>query len=159
MNRLIDTKSWSIKDSASILGFETAGSGHWAEWDRYLTIEGEKAFLIGNICGTCEFFFERLDGANQGVSPREVSRALQSGVSKLDVDLLSKVSSILSVGDYEASLIEVTPKLVEPGTDEDYFTNEQVHVWGIDQLLGVPTKFNLLYLNIILCVYNLGVQS
>src|SRR5699024_5482034 len=83
LSRLIDRKSFSIKDSGSILAFETAGSGHWAEWDRYLTIDGQRAFLIGNICGTCEFFFERLDGVSQGVSPREVSTALQNGVSKL----------------------------------------------------------------------------
>lgn len=76
MSRLIDRKSFSIKDSGSILAFETAGSGHWAEWDRYLTIDDQRAFLIGNICGTCEFFFERLDGVSQGVSPREVSTAL-----------------------------------------------------------------------------------
>lgn len=138
MSRLMDKKSWSIRDSNSVLAFETAGGAHWEAWDRYLTIEGEKAFHIGNICGTCEFFFERLEGANQDASPREVISALEKGVSKLDDDLLSKVSPILPDGDYTVSLMEVKPGLVAPGTEEDYFTNEQVRVWGIDSFWGLP---------------------
>lgn len=86
-----------------------------------------------------------MDGANQGVSPREVSTALQSGVSKLDVDLISKVSSILPKGDYEVSLTEVKPKLVELCSDEDYFTHEQVDVWGIDQFWGLPHHLKIKY--------------
>lgn len=138
MSRLIDKKSWSIKDSNSILAFETAGGGHWDKWDRYMTIEGKRAFHIGNICGTCEFFFERLEGADQGVSSEEISTALQKGISKLDSELLSKVSLILPDGDYEASLIEVEPKLVDLGTEGDYFFNEQIQVWGKDSFWGLP---------------------
>lgn len=40
---------------------------------------------------------------------------------------------MLPEDDYEVSLMEVKPKLIERGTDEDYFTNKQVDVWGIDQ--------------------------
>ncbi|MHA6250394.1 hypothetical protein [Oceanobacillus sp. CAU 1775] len=138
MSRLIDKKEWKIEDSNSIIAFETAGGGHWAAWDRYLTIEGKKAFHIGNICGTCEFFFERLPGASTGVSPREISKTLEQGLTNLDNDLLSKVSAILPTGEYEVSLIEVTPKLVELGTKEDYFFNEQVQIWGIDGFWGLP---------------------
>lgn len=134
LSRLIDKKSWSIKNSASILAFETAGG----DWDRYITIEGRKAFHIGNICGTCEFFFERLDGASQGISQREISRALQTGISKLDSDLLSMVAFILPNGNYEVSLMEVKPKLVDLGTEGDYFSNEQIQVWGIDEFWGLP---------------------
>lgn len=138
MSRLIDKKSWSIEGSDSILAFETASGGHWDAWDRYITIQGKRAFHIGNICGTCEFFFERLEGANQGVSPREISTELQAGISQLDDDLLSKVSLILPNGDYEVSLLEVKPKLVDLGTEDDYFSNEQLHVWGIDEYWGLP---------------------
>lgn len=134
---VIDKKSWSIKNSNSIISFETAGGG----WDRYLTIEGKKAFHIGNICGTCEFFFERLggaNGANQGISPKEISSALQDGISKLDKDFLSKVSLILPNGDYNVSLKEVSPVFVELGTEQDYFSNDQVQVWGIGGFWGLP---------------------
>ncbi|WP_164219233.1 hypothetical protein [Virgibacillus sp. YIM 98842] len=138
LSRLMDKKSWSIKDSASKLSFETAGGGNWDEWDRYISIEGKKAFHIGNICGTCEFFFERLDGANQGISPKVVSTALQEGISKLDDEFLSKVSLILPNGEYEVSLIEANPKLVDLGKEEDYFSNEQIQVWGEDEFWGLP---------------------
>lgn len=138
LSRLIDKQSWSIEGSHSILAFETAGANHWDAWDRYITIHGKRAFHIGNICGTCEFFFERLEGANQGVSPREISTELQVGISQLDSDLLSKVSLILPNGDYEVSLLEVKPKLVDLGTEDDYFTNEQLQVWGIDEFWGLP---------------------
>lgn len=138
LSRLMDEKSWAIKNSGSVLAFETAGGGHWEAWDRYLTIEGKKTFHIGNICGTCEFFFERLEGASQGVSPGEVSSTLEEGVSQLDDDLLSKVSSILPDGDYTVSLMEVNPRLVAPGTEEDYFIDEQIRVWGIDSFWGLP---------------------
>lgn len=138
LGRLMDEKSWSIRNSESILAFATAGGGHWEAWDRYLTIDGEKAFHIGNICGTCEFFFERLEGANQGVSPREVSSTLQEGISKLTDDLLFKVSPILPEGDFTVSLMEVNPRLVDPGAGDDYFLNEQVQVWGIDSFRGSP---------------------
>jgi len=134
---IIDKKSWSIKNSDSIISFETAGG----DWDRYITIEGEKAFHIGNVCGTCEFFFERLEGANganQEISPKEISRALQDGISKLDKDFLSKVSLILPNGGYDVALKEVKPIFVELGTEQDYFSNEQVQVWGIDDFIGLP---------------------
>lgn len=45
---------------------------------------------------------------------------------------------MLPEDDYEVSLMEVKPKLIERGTDEDYFTNKQVDVWGIDQFQGLP---------------------
>lgn len=79
------------------------------------------------------------------VSPREVSTALQTGVSKLDSDLLSKISFILPDDDYEVSLMEANPKLIDLGTDEDYFTNEQVDVWGIDGFWGLPHHSKIKY--------------
>jgi hypothetical protein len=141
MSKVIDRTSRSINESNSIISFETTGGGGWEKWDRYLCIEGKKAFHIGNICGTCEFFFERLGGANgtnQGVSPKDISKAFQEGLSNLDNKFLSDVSLILPNGDYEVSLIEVNPKFIELGEEADYFSNEQVDVWGIDSFWGLP---------------------
>lgn len=53
-------------------------------------------------------------------------------------DLLREVSFILPNGDYEVSLMEIKPKLVELGTEGDYFSNEQIQVWGIDGFWGLP---------------------
>ena len=57
---LLDKTETQICESKSVLSFETEGGGQWKVWDRYIAIEGKKAFHIGNICGTCSFFFERL---------------------------------------------------------------------------------------------------
>lgn len=141
MSRIIDNKDWSIKDSKSIISFETTGGGDWEIWDRYITIEGKKAFHIGNICGTCSFFFERLDGANgsnQGISPKEINEVFQKGLKQLEDDFLSRVSLILPNGEYKILLNEVNPQFVELGTEQDYFSNEQVQVWGIDPFWGLP---------------------
>jgi hypothetical protein len=141
MNKIIDSKDWCIKDSNSIISFETTGGGGWEKWNRYISIEGKKAYHIGNICGTCSFFFERLEGANgsnQGISPKEISMLFQKGITKLEDELLSKVSLILPSGEYKVLLNEVTPVIVELGTEIDYFSNEQIEVWGIDPFWGLP---------------------
>jgi hypothetical protein len=141
MSNIIDKRDWLIKKSNSIISFETTGGGGWEKWDRYITIEGKKAFHIGNICGTCSFFFERLEGANgsnQGISPKKISKALQEGVTKLDEDFLSNIALILPSGDYEVSILEVNPKFIELGSELDYFSNEQIQVWGIDGFWGLP---------------------
>ena len=67
MNRIFD-RQICIEKSASIIGFDTIGGGNWSEWDRYLTIAGKHAYHMGNICGTCQFFFERLNGANKSIA-------------------------------------------------------------------------------------------
>jgi hypothetical protein len=141
MNKIYDDKDWCIKDSNSIISFETTGSGGWDKWDRYISIEGKKAFHIGNICGTCSFFFERLEwanGSNQGTSPKAISMLFQKGITELEDDILSKVSLILPSGEYKVLLNEVTPEFVELGSEKDYFSNEQVDVWRIDPFWGLP---------------------
>ena len=77
MSRIISKSSLKIEKSDSIISFQTTGGGTWEVWDRYLTIDGEKAYHIGNVCGTCSFFFERLGGANKSVSPIEVIKDLR----------------------------------------------------------------------------------
>lgn len=145
---IANKKSWNIKDSHSIISFETSGGGNWKVWDRYITIGGKKAFHIGNVCDTCEFFFERLggaNGANMGISPKEISHTLEKGLTKLDNDFLSKVALILPNGEYDVSLQEVNPRFVELGTKQDYFSNEQVQVWGMDKFWGLPHSPKIKY--------------
>lgn len=131
MSNLLATTKISVEKSNSIIAF-TSG------WDRFLTIEGKPAYHIGNVCDTCQFFFERLEGANQKISPTEVSETLRNGVQSLDSSLLDKIKLILPVGDYAAMLLNVTPRKVSLGTDNDYFTNEQEKLWGIDGFWGLP---------------------
>ena len=128
----------TVKDSASILAFESTGNEYFKQWNRFLTVEGKPAYHIGNICGTCEFFFERLEGANQSISPTEISDRLRQGLQYLDESLLLKIKSVLPDGEYVASLLEVLPVRVLPGATSDYFSHEQIELWGIDGFWNLP---------------------
>ena len=135
---LLSKSLLNIANSNTVLGFETVGDGNWSVWDRYLTIEGKRAYHIGNICETCAFFFERLGGANQSVSPSEVSGELKQGLKELDSTFLNKVMKIIPAGQYQVSLLKIVPQLVKLGSKADYFVSEQVDLWGIDSFWGLP---------------------
>lgn len=138
MSNLLATTEISVNKSNSIVAFTTTGNGSWKVWDRFLTIEGKPAYHIGNICDTCQFFFERLEGANQSISPAEVSEIFRNGLQNLDSSLLEKIKLILPVGEYAAMLSNITPHKVSLGSDSDYFVNEQTKLWGIDGFWALP---------------------
>ncbi len=134
----ISTTKISVNKSNSIIAFTTTGNENWKVWDRFLTIEGMPAYHIGNVCDTCEFFFERLEGANRSISPVEISEKFENKLLGLDSSLLDKIKLILPVGEYVAMLLDVAPQKVSLGSDNDYFTNEQTKLWGIDGFWGLP---------------------
>jgi hypothetical protein len=127
-----------IENSRSILGFETTGSGTWKKWDRFLTIDGRKAYQIGNICGTCAFFFERMGGANQSIHVDKLVDTLNHGVTKLDERTIEDLKAIIPDGEYIVVLSEIQPRLCSPSSSEDYFSHEQIALWGVDGFWGLP---------------------
>ncbi len=118
---LLDVAERKIELSQSPLSFVVEGGGSWPQWDRYLAIDGKKAFHIGNVCGTCRFLFERMEGANKSVNPEDVVGSLNSGIAALDPSFLSKLEKIIPSGEYRVLLSRVTPQLVTPGDQNDYF--------------------------------------
>ncbi|WP_161634949.1 hypothetical protein [Leptolyngbya sp. Heron Island J] len=131
---LLDIVEKTIKQSQSPLTFMTEGNN----WDRYLAIDGKKAFHIGNVCGTCEFFFERMEGAIKSINPRDVADELNSGINALHPGFLSSLEKIIPMGEYRVLLLRIAPILVTPGDKNDYFTHEQVSLWGVDGFWGMP---------------------
>ena len=127
-----------VRDSKSLLGFATKGGGSWKVWDRFITIEGKDAYHIGNICGTCSFFFQRLEGANKSLNPRALQDQLSSGLTGLTDAQAAVLSELLPDGNYEPSLLFRVPRLVKPGDADDYFCREQAALWGIDSFWGLP---------------------
>jgi hypothetical protein len=98
--------------------------------ERYLTVNGKRAFDLGADCETCRFLFERLPGAAQPSMPESLSASLRAGCVRLDDALMETASALLPDGLYRACLLRLTPSRVPPGSDDDYFTHEQAHVWG-----------------------------
>src|SRR4051794_20150194 len=114
----------SVHDSKSPLGFADTGGDGWKVWDRFITIDGKHAYHIGNICGTCAFFFQRLGGANKSLNPRDFQDQLSSGLTGLTDAHAALLSELLPDGNYEASLLFRIPHLVTPGDVDDYFCRE-----------------------------------
>src|SRR5258708_19146504 len=131
-------KEFVVTGSASPISFETEGGGSWKVWDRYIALDGKRAFHIGNICGTCSFLFERLGGANRSVSVAELVSELNTGLVSLDRPIVDALKQILPDGRYRPVLLRISPKLVEPGSPGDYFTTEQIELFGLDSFWGLP---------------------
>lgn len=135
---LLDTSQLIITNPRSVLGFETEGGTGWKVWDRFLTINGKKAFHIGNICGTCSFFFERLEDANTSINAKDIIEQLNGGLRHLNPSTVQALERIIPTGKYKVLLQTILPKLVQPGESGDYFKEEQVTLWGIDGFRGQP---------------------
>lgn len=138
MSCLVATSAVTSSSTESRIGFATEGGANWPVWDRYITLDGKKAYHIGNICGTCSFFFERLGGARDKVSPSELSQRFRSGISELDENLLSTVAAALPAGDYNALLLNCVPRRVLPLEPGDYFREEQIALWGVEPFYDLP---------------------
>lgn len=128
----------TITGSSSRVGFETEGGGGWVAWDRYLTLDGERAYHIGNICDTCPFFFERLEGAREPLSPTELSERLRAGLSWLPAEVVETAAALVPDGDYHVLLLRLRPQLALPGGENDYFAHEQVELFGLEPFWGLP---------------------
>jgi len=138
MTKLVAASDVTSTASESRIGFATEGGGHWPEWDRFITLDGKKAYHIGNICGTCEFVFERMEGANGKLSPKELSSQLRVGLNGFSDNISNRVAAALPTGNYKALLLSCIPRLVIPSKQGDYFFGEQIALWGVDGFWGVP---------------------
>lgn len=106
---------------------------------RYLFMSGKPAFELSLWCGTCPFLFERKEGANGTMSAgAEPMAELEEGISAIDDHVVAPFAPLLPEGEYLPLLLEVSPELVAPHDERDYFTHEQVATWGVDSFWGLP---------------------
>src|ERR671912_160132 len=124
MSLLLDTTCFRVKGSEPVIGFEQPAHGDSVGWNRYLTLLGERAYLIGGGCETWAVIFERMGGANRNVSPGKTANALRGGLERIESTLVSTIGEVMPEGNYRVSLLELTPNLVRPGAEEDYFAHE-----------------------------------
>ncbi|MEV6167726.1 hypothetical protein AB0L99_05810 [Streptomyces sp. NPDC051954] len=139
MNIVGEPRRLGVPEPEARLRFETElqelGSGPRR---RLLVLDGKPAFELSMWCGTCQFLFQRLEGANQTLSLDAMQKRLAGRISDLDADILDAFGSLLPEGDYLPLLLRVEPRLVLPGQEGDYFSGEQVATWGPNQFWGLP---------------------
>ena len=136
--QLIESKPLTITASQSKLAFTTTGGGNWEVWDRFISLGGEPIFHIGNICGTCEFFFCRV--AESTIASIEidcVKSDLESGIVNIG-PTATTLSEIIPNGKYVLALFEIEPHQVGTDTTPDYFSHEQRLAWADDDNDGSP---------------------
>jgi hypothetical protein len=138
MNRLLDNRSARLGSATAPLSFVTTGQGARETWDRFIAVSGENIYHLGNVCGTCMFFFSKLKEQEEFIPPQPLIDRLNAGLSSIEGETLETLSAILPLGQYEVLLLTLQPRRVEPGQAEDYFSQAQVENWGIDPLAGKP---------------------
>jgi hypothetical protein len=105
---------------------------------RVLLLDGNAAFVLSFWCGTCPVLFEWLDGAHRTLSIAELEDRLRRGLSGIDDQVLAAFAGLLPAAAYLPLLLRVTPRLVTPGAEDDYFAHEQVATWALDSYWWLP---------------------
>lgn len=127
---LIEHKYKQLTESVSKLSLTFTGSENWPVWDRFISYDGEQLLHLGNICGTCAFFFHQInEPVKQGISIEETRSLLNAGVLSLDDELIDKLAQLMPIGDYEVSLFQINPYQTKVNGDKDYFKEEQAPLW------------------------------
>lgn len=125
-------------DRATVWFGETPkAEGAWSG-NRVLYLKENPAFELSFWCGTCAFLFRRKEGANQTVSLEEFQTRLADGLSEVDSDIVRTFGELLGADSYVPLLLRVSPTLVQPMGEHDYFSHEQVATWGLNGFWGLP---------------------
>jgi len=144
MLRLLDRKFLQTGNPTARIKFEV-DSGPVGIGNRYLVLDGKRAYLLGNNCQTCSFLFERLDGAISAVEVEQTAAALKAGVSSLADPLVEKIGIGIPLGEYMVCLAETELELVRPGQNHDYFLKEQIDLWGRNTFWDLPDNPHVPY--------------
>jgi hypothetical protein len=115
------------------ISFENPGNGM-----RYLRLHDQRAYELSFHCGTCEFLFERLEGAKDTVDVGALDRQFRAGLTRLDPAVITQLAPLIPAGPYLLMLLELTPELVIPAASNDYFVHEQLALWSVPQFWGLP---------------------
>ncbi|QIG42976.1 hypothetical protein G5V58_09570 [Nocardioides anomalus] len=127
-------------DAATVRFVEAdEAEGTWAG-RRLLLLDDRPAYELSFWCGTCGLLFRRLEGADHApsIDHDDLRSRLAAGLDGVDSTVVDAYGAVLARGEHRPLLLELRPRLVQPGTPDDYFTVEQVRVWGVDPFWGLP---------------------
>jgi hypothetical protein len=123
--------------STSRLRFEAdLGPAHIG--NRYLLLDGKRAYDLGINCQTCSTLFQRLAGANKSLQIEKTADALRNRIDSLGEEVVSTLALGLPEGEYIRTLADISLLLVKPGDQCDYFSAEEVALWGEDPFWCLP---------------------
>lgn len=106
---------------------------------RLLMVDDEPAFELSFYCGTCPLLFRRLETAREKLSLESMQERLAGALDDPDDSgVIDAFGALLPEGEYLPLLLSVEPRLIIPGKEGDYFSDEQVTAWGVDQFWGLP---------------------
>lgn len=105
---------------------------------RVLSLDDKPAYELSFWCGTCQFLFQRLEGANDTLSLPALRQRLTEGLQELDDDVIDAFSKLLPDGVYLPLLLSIEPQMRLPSGPGDYFAEEQMATWGVDPFWGLP---------------------
>lgn len=134
-----DVQQMGVDEGAAGLRFGEASKaeGTWAG-NRLLWLGSGAAFELTFWCGTCPVLFQRMEGATSTLSIAELQDRLGQGLSGIDSGVLAAFAGLLPAAAYLPMLLRVTPRLVTPAAQGDYFAHEQVATWGLSSFWGLP---------------------
>lgn len=118
-----------ISGDRQLVDFSRRDDGHLKGWWRYLNVRGEALFEVGNICDTCQYWFQRLEPDVAPIDIDAMSGILADGLRTLDEEVVEAFGRILPEGDYRVALLRLTPERISPGSAADYFRTEQPADW------------------------------
>jgi hypothetical protein len=98
----------NITQSNSRLSF-TVRMGTDRPWWRYLDIDGQPLYCIGNLCDTCPSIFGLVEYTHLPLTPVELAGQLRAGLTGVSPAILDTVAGVLPKGNYVVGLLEIHP--------------------------------------------------
>ncbi len=131
--KIEDKIEFKVENPNSRITFETTGGGSWEVWDRFISLDKEKMYHIGNICGTCEFFFiKQSKNLDINFNQEHLIDSLNNGTIELTKELIRELGKIIPNGNYLVLKTTIKPEIVSNDSDNNYFKKEQKETWRDD---------------------------
>jgi hypothetical protein len=148
--KIEDKIEFKVENHKSRITFETTGGGSWKVWDRFISLDKEKMYHIGNVCGTCEFFFIKQSKSLEiNFNEKHLIESLNDGNLELTKSTVSELSKIIPNGNYLVLNSTIKPEIVTSESDNNYFKKEQREAWRDDfdeeSLKPEETEYNNYY--------------
>jgi hypothetical protein len=115
-------------DGALSLSIQGERKGPWT-LEFYLNFNGQPLYLIGNLCDTCQAMFRRIKYAHLPLTPQELSKQLDVGLSTISQDVINTVAALLPKGSYKIELITVKPSLIAGQKPPVYISCQADYYW------------------------------